>query len=123
MIEIDIRDITDIKGSQLFYRNDNGSILFIDLESCAKYHENRNGINTYNGTRSVGERLYVRPIATYDLYSPDGIRLYLEIPPLNFFKRLISRIIGWRFNAKEFDIFYSVQKKLNQNGWTTLDLS
>ncbi len=41
----------------------------------------------------------------------------------NKIKRFVSKIMGWNFHAKEFQQFYSVQKELNANGWTTMDLS
>ena len=80
-------------------------------------------MKAYNGNRSVGERLFARPIAYYDLYSQEGIRLYLELPPLNGIQRFLSRTLGWHFDSKDFELFYSVQKGLNENGWTTRDLS
>lgn len=119
MIEIDIRKIIEIKGSQLSYYDENHKPAFVDLNACAEYHEKTVGRNPDFPCRSVGEREF----PYYDFYSPDGIRLYLTVPKLNAFQRFLSRRLGWDFHSNEFKLWYSVQKSLNQNGWTTLDLS
>ena len=119
MIEIDIRKITEINENKLLYHDDNGNVSFVDLELCAEFHEKETGRNPNFSYRSVGEREY----PYYDLYSPEGIRLYLKTKKLNPLQRLISSTLGWSFNSKEFDLWYSIQKSLNENGWTTLDLS
>lgn len=123
MLKINIRDIERIIGDKLYYRNTAGDVSFVDLRDCAEYHEKSVGTTEIGKVRCVGERMFAGPTAYYDLYSQDGIRLYLDLPRLNFFKRFLSKVFGMNFDTKFFSQYYSIQKSLNANGWTTCDLS
>lgn len=122
MLDIDIRRITSIEGDTLCYRKDDGSAGCVDLASCAAY-KRASGCDEVSpsGLRSVGTRLFARPTAVYELYGPDGIRLYLDTGELTGIRRFLARFLN--LDAKAFAQFYSVQERLNRNGWTTLDLS
>ena len=124
MRKIDISNIIEIKENKIYYRNDNGSSDFIELESCANSHESTHNITNKNDliVRCIGERLFSE-YAYYEIYTEDEhTQIYMRLKT-NAFKRFISRILGWNFHSKDFKKFYAIQKRLNANGWTTLDLS
>ena len=123
MSKIHISRITKIAKDKIYYRDDRGDIGFIELEPCANnYALVHNIVNKEKlKVRCVGERFFGE-YAYYELYNIGHTQLYMNLKT-NKIKRLISKIFGWNFHAKEFQRFYSVQKRLNANGWTTLDLS
>lgn len=123
MKKIHISNITEIRNDRIYYR-DNDDVFFIELNSCANNFELANSILNKQElkVRCVGERFF-GTYAYYELYTSDGhTQLYLELKN-DTLKRVISKITGFNFNRKDFQQFYAVQKRLNENGWTTLDLS
>jgi len=124
MKRIPISNVTDIRGDKIYYRDDNGSSDFIELESCANSYESTHNITTKNDlkVRCVGERLFGKS-AYYEIYTEDEhTQIYMDLK-MNEIKRLILKITGWNFYSKDFQRFYAIQKHLNAHGWTTLDLT
>ena len=124
MRKIDILDIIEIKENKIHYLNDNGNPAFIELESCANSYESTHNITNTNElkVRCIGERLFGK-YAYYEIYTEDEhTQIYMNLKT-NVVKRFISKTIGWNFHGKDFQRFYAIQKQLNANGWTTLDLS
>ena len=121
---IHISNITEIKENMICYRNDNGNVDFIELESCANNYESTHNIMNINElkVRCVGERLFGE-YAYYEIYTQDEHTQIYMMLKTNVIKRFISKISGWNFHSKDFQKFYAIQKQLNANGWTTLDLS
>lgn len=123
MKRIHISNIADIKNNKIYYREDNENIAFIDLEFCANSYELIH--NTVNNdelkVRCVGERFFGE-CAYYKLYTEEPTQIYMNLTT-NAIKRLITKVTGWNFHSKDFQTFYAIQKRLNANGWTTLDLS
>lgn len=122
MNKISIHDILDITDNRLIYHSETGGSAFIELAPCAQRHEKECGITAKpRELRSIGERSFGKQ-AYYELYDAEHTHLFLELQTGKI-KKLLSKILGWNFHAKEFALFYSVQKRLNAHGWTTLDLS
>jgi len=123
MYKIHISNITDITKDKIFYRDDKGDISYIELEPCANsYEASRKKTNTDGSkVRCVGVRFFGE-YAYYELYTAGHTQIYMNLQT-NKFKRFISKVFCWNFHVKEFQLFYSIQKRLNANGWTTLDLS
>ena len=122
MHKIRIDKITEITKDKLFYRDNNGNTAFIELNECANNYESTHGIKQQDkAIRCVGERFFGE-YAYYEFYTADHTQFYMELQTSRI-KRFISNTIGWNFHRKDFQLFYSVQKQLNANGWTTHDLS
>ena len=123
MDKIHISNITDITKDKIFYRDDRGDIAYIELEPCANRCEATCNILNKDevAARCVGERLFAQ-YAYYELYTPEHTQIYMNLKT-NWLKRFIYKMIGWNFHTKEFQQFYYIQKRLNANGWTTIDLS
>lgn len=123
MKKIHISDIIDIKENKLFYRN-NDRTFSIDLEVCAyNYESTCTSLNKGEvKVRCVGKRLFC-DYAYYELYTTDEhTQIFMNLKN-NALKRFIFKTIGWNFYSKAFQRFYNIQKQLNANGYTTLDLS
>ena len=122
MRKIRIDKITEITKDKLYYKDNDGNVAFIELNECANNYESTHDVKQQDKViRCVGERLFGE-YAYYEFYTTDHTQFYMELQT-NRIKRFISRTIGWNFHRKDFQLFYSVQKQLNANGWTTLDLS
>lgn len=126
MNRIHISNIIDIKKDKLFYKDKNGDISYIDLKDCANNYESTYNVTyKYNANvRCVGERKFSpnNNDAYYELYTKNRTRLYLDLKT-NAFRKIIYKILNLNFYTKDFQLFYAIQKKLNANGWTTLDLN
>lgn len=123
MEKIDIRNITDITVNKITFRNDHGDVSFIELEACANSYDKAHNIKNRDiaGYRCVGERFFGE-YAYYEFYTAEHTQFYLELKT-GIIKKLMAKVLGWNFHAKDFAMFYSIQKKLNAHGWTTMDLS
>lgn len=121
---IPLSNVIDIRKDKIYYRDNNGNVVYIELEPCANSYELSHNIINKNDlkVRCVGERLFGE-YAYYEIYTEDEhTQIYMNLKT-NAFKRFISKILGWNFHNKDFQKFYVIQKHLNANGWTTLDLS
>ncbi len=123
MEKIHISNIVEITKDRIYYRDDREDVVFIELEPCANSYEVAHKITNQSerklrciGVRCFGEYAY------YELYTIGHIQIYMSLRS-NIIKKLISKIFGFNFHAKGFQQFYSIQKQLNKNGWTTLDLT
>lgn len=123
MNKIHISNIVEITQDKIFYRDDRGDVAFIELEPCANnYEATHQHINqSHCRVRCVGNRFFGE-YAYYELYTIGHVQFYMTLKT-NIFKKVISKIFGWNFYAKDFQKFYSIQKQFNEKGWTTLDLT
>ena len=119
MKKIHLFDIMGVKGNKLYYR-ENEDVFYIELALCADNYQSTH--NTANKSfRCVGERFF-GAYAYYELYTEEQTQIYMNIKT-NALKRVVSKMTGWNFHSKDFQRFYALQKQLNANGWTTLDLT
>ncbi|MBP3300400.1 MAG: hypothetical protein J6M34_02700 [Clostridia bacterium] len=123
MDRIPITRIVEITKDKIYYRDDRGDIGFIELEPCANLYETVHGIANQpdRKVRCIGVRFFGE-YAYYELYTVGHIQIYMNLKT-NIFQKAISKIFGLNFHTKHFQQFYSIQKQLNEKGWTTLDLS
>ena len=124
MKKIHLSNIIEIKENRIYYRNDGGKSDFIELEACANNYDSAHNITNKNDlkVRCIGERLFGE-YAYYEIYTQDEHTQIYMMLKTNVIKRFISKISVWNFHSKDFKKFYAIQKQLNANGWTTLDLS
>lgn len=121
MNDIDINRIIKITTDRIIYRDDRADTAFIELEPCANSWEKSHGCSKSGTVRCVGDRFFGE-YAYYELYDIGHTHLSMKLKT-NKLKSYISKITGWNFHTKNFQQYYSIQKALNANGWTTLDLS
>ena len=122
MKPIDIRNIIEITEQKIIYKDESGGISFIELAVCADNFESKYNIVPEEGKlRSVGERLFGE-YAYYELYDTEHTRFYLKLKTSKI-KKFLFKITNFNFHSKDLKLFYSVQKRLTEHGWTTLDLS
>lgn len=123
MDKIHISNIVEITKDKIYYRDDRGDVVFIELDPCANNYEaaHKNGDQSDRKVRCVGVRFFGE-YAYYELYTIGHTQIYMNLRT-NIVKKVISKIFGLNFHAKDFQKFYSIQKQLNKKGWTTLDLT
>ncbi len=122
MDKIHISDITEISRDRIYYREETGNVVSIELGPCADSYEASHKIsNRSSAVRCIGERFFGE-YAYYEIYTAEHIQFHMSLKT-NPLKKFISRVCGWNFHAQDFQKFYSLQKQLNELGWTTLDLS
>lgn len=115
-----IDDIVEISENRICYREEHGSIAFVDLDSCSDFYQLIHPEHT-SGLRCVGERS-IHGIPFYEFCAREPIRFTLCIED-KLLQRMASRLLGWNFHANKYKAFCDIQKRLNDMGFTTLDLS
>ena len=123
MYKIHISNIVEITKDKIYYRDDRGDIVFIELEPCANSFEAKHKITNKSEckVRCVGVHFFGE-YAYYELYTIGHMQFYMNLKT-NIFKKAFSKIFRFNFHSKDFQCFYSIQKQLNEKGWTTLDLT
>lgn len=122
---INIERITSIDKDGIYYKDDHDNICFIELLPCAKNWEKAYYLpfdpNKYK-LRCVGDRCHTGEYPYFELYDTRHTRFFLDCR-LNKFPKIISRLFYFNFHSKQSSVFYSMQKRLTENGWTTYDLT
>ena len=123
MDKIHICDVVDITNDKIYYRDSRGDVAFIELQPCANNYEiTHKNIEYSNGEmRCIGVRFFGE-YAYYELYTIGHMQFYMNLKT-NILKKAFSKIFRFNFHSKDFQCFYSIQKQLNEKGWTTLDLT
>ena len=122
MDKIHISQIVEIARDRIYYRDDRGDTVFLELESCANsYEAEHKSVMGSSEVRCVGERFFGE-YAYYELYTIGHTQFYMNLKTTKV-QKVISKIFGWNFHVKDCQKFYSIQKQLNEHGWTTLDLT
>ncbi len=123
MQKIHMSQITAITRERITFRDEQGHIASIELEPCANRYAAAHPETDLPGrsVRCVGVRCFGE-YAYYELCTEKPVQLYMELK-IGRFRALVAHLTGWNFQTKAFERFYSVQKRLNNVGWTTLDLT
>ncbi len=123
MQTIHISRIVDVTRERIIFRDEQGHIASIELEPCADRYAAAHPETDLSGKsiRCVGVRCFGE-YAYYEFCAEEPIRFYLNLKTSRM-QKIITRLTGWNFHTKAFEQFYSVQKRLNSAGWTTLDLT
>lgn len=121
VIKISIDEISEITSKSIFYKNGYWSTKEIDLDECAHNFDLAQGISSEqraDGLKCVGGRCF--PFFEF-FTSPHHTRIYItlrETPLTRFLQK-----IGLDPYSKERAKFHAFQKKLNDLGFTSLDLT
>lgn len=122
MQKIPLSQIVDVTNARIAYRDEQGTLAYIDLELCAKrYAAAHQAAPSHEQVRCVGDRFFGE-YAYYALYADEPVQICMNLKTSRI-KKLLTKMTGWNFQGKAFEQFYSLQKKLNAAGWTTMDLS
>ena len=121
VIKISIDEISEITSKSIFYKNGYWSTKEINLDECAHNFDSAQGISSEQRAGSlkcVGGRCF----PFFEFFTTEHhTRFYIPLKETAF-KRFLKKI---RLNPylKERSKFYAFQKKLNELGFTTLDLT
>ncbi|MBP1576650.1 MAG: hypothetical protein J6A68_03860 [Oscillospiraceae bacterium] len=126
VIKIPFENIEKVTKEHLFYKNLDGITMKICLADCAENFSLALGeeikLQSHRTIRSVGGRCFSCPIAFYEFFTAEHhIRFYMVLKQ-TLVKKLLRKI-GWNPDAKTFERFYSLQKKLNAFGYSAIDLT
>lgn len=125
--KISFYNIIDVAPDVIIYEDNSGNKQKISLPVCAKLYAEKNGISrNCEGQKlnCVGGRFFSESFksAFYEFFTSEHIRFCLELKS-NKFKDFLGRYLKLNLYTKEFSVFYSLQKKLNKIGYTTIDLT
>ena len=121
VIKIPFENIIKITSEELFYKNNEGKTEKINLDECAKNYNLAQDISSEQqagGLKCIGGRCF--PFFEF-FTSAHHTRFYTPLKKTAFTRFL--KKIGLNPYAKEHSEFYSMQKKLNSLGFTSLDLT
>ena len=121
VIKIPLDEISEITTEALFYKNGYWNTKKINLDECVHNFDLAQGISSEQRTdrlKCVGGRCF----PFFEFFTTEHhTRFYIPLKETAF-KRFLKRL---RLNPylKERSKFYAFQKKLNELGFTTLDLT
>ena len=121
VIKIPLDDVGEITSEAIFYKKGYPDTKKIDLNECVRNYCLAQGISPdkYNGRlKCVGGRRF----PFFEFFTTEHhTRIYIPLKETSF-TRFLKKI---RLNPylKERSNFYAFQKKLNELGFTTLDLT
>ena len=121
VIKISIDEISEITSKSIFYKNGYWSTKEIDLDECAKNYDLAQGISPEQREgrlKCIGGRCF----PFFEFFTTEHhTRFYIPLKETAWTR--ISQKIRWDPYRKQYSEFYAFQKKLNELGFTTLDLT
>ena len=121
VIKIPFDNIIEMTSEELVYKNEDGEIKKVNLDECAKTYDLTQSITPEQRAgrlKCIGGRCF----PFFEFFTTEHhTRFYIPLKETAF-KRFLKRL---RLNpySKERSKFYAFQKKLNDLGFTTLDLT
>lgn len=115
---VNIKNIIKIGAERIKYRDEKGEEKYIELASSANTwaYRHPDAQRADGKPRCVADRFCDGKTAYYEFYNIGHTRLGISVSP-------IKKLFGGSISPKEHELFMSLQKKLEEHGWTTFDLT
>ena len=114
---IDIKKVEKVGKERIKYKNEKGEYAYIELGASANTWAYRHPESAReDGLRCVGDSYCDGKIAYIEFYNIGHVKIGVQPSP-------IVKIFGKGLSAKQTDDFNSFKKELEQNGYTTYDIS
>ena len=121
VIKIPFENIIEITPVEIVYKNCDGKIEKINLDECAKNYDLAQGFTPEQRAGSL-KCIGGRHFPFFEFFTPiHHTRFYIPLKKTAF-TRFLQRI-GWNPYSKQHSEFYAFQRKLNDLGFTSLDLT
>ncbi len=121
VIKISFDSIIELTSEELIYKNGDGAIKKINLGECAKNYDLAQGITPEQRAGHlpcIGGRCF----PFFEFFTPvHHTRFYIPLKKTAL-TRFLQRI-HWNPYSKEHSAFHAFQRKLNDLGFTSLDLT
>lgn len=126
VIKIPFKNITGINKTEISFKDNDGKYQKIRFDECAKNFSSAFGMSTDafpdRKFKGVGGRCSTRPIGFYEFFTDDHHIRFCRITKVTRLKDFLIKI-GWNAYSKDFSEFYSIERKLNAAGYSTIDLT
>ena len=121
VIKIPFENIIEITSQELIFKNNYGKTEKINLDECAKNFNLAQGISPEqreDSLKCIGGRCF----PFFEFFTPTHhTRFYIPLKKTAVTRSL--KKLGLNPHTKERSKFYAFQKKLNDLGYTSLDLT
>ena len=121
VIKVPFDNIIDITSEEIVYKTGDGELQKINLNECAKNYDLAQGITPEQCAehlKCIGGRCF----PFFEFFTPiHHTRFYISLKKTAF-TRFLQKI-RWEPYSKQHSQFYAFQRKLNELGFTSLDLT
>ena len=121
VIKIPFDNIIEMTSEELVYKNEDGEIKRVNLDECAKNYDLTQGITPEQRAgrlKCIGGRCF----PFFEFFTPTHhTRFYIPLKKTAW-TRILQKI-RWNPYCKQYSEFYAFQRKLNDLGFTSLDLT
>ena len=126
VIKIPFENIIDVNEKELIFKNNKCEMQNISLEECAKNFYFAFGVSgkeyTNKKFKCVGGRYSANPISFYEIFTAAHHIRFCMTYKVTRFKRFLTKI-GLNAYSEDYSNFRSLERKLNDIGYSTMDLT
>lgn len=126
VIKIPYENIIDVTEKELIFKNNEGEIQNIVLEECAKNLYSAFGVASEDyekrQCKGIGGRYSANPISFYEIFTLYHHTRFYMMYNVTWFKKFLEKI-GLNAYSKDYSNFRALERKLNDIGYSTMDLT
>jgi len=119
--EISFSDIINVNNNEIIYKF-NDEIKIVSLEEAYNNCVNSLSIDGELKSKIVGGRYFGSSIGFYTIHEKDYVLIIKYEMNYTKFRKFLNKL-GWYWQTKYYSEFRTFQKKLNDNGYSTFDLT
>jgi hypothetical protein len=124
VIKIPLENILEVTEKELIFKNKDGEMQKILFEDCVRNFREAFGLpENDKKVKGIGGRYFEVPVGFHELFANDHhIRFYMTIKTTRF-KNLLEKLRLWNAYKKEYLEFRALERRLNEVGYSTIDLT
>ena len=124
--KVPFENIIDVTEKDIIFKNNDGEIQNISLEECAKNFYSAFGVTeeeySSRECKGIGGRYAANPNSFYEIFTPHHHTRFCMTYKVTRFKNFLHKI-GWNAYSKDYSEFWSLERKLRDIGYSTMDLT
>ena len=124
--KVPFENIIDVTEKDIIFKNNDGEIQNISLEECAKNFYSAFGVTeeeySSRECKGIGGRYAANPNSFYEIFTPHHHTRFCMTYKVTRFKNFLHKI-GWNAYSKDYSEFWSLERKLRDIGYATMDLT
>ena len=124
--KVPFENIIDVTEKDIIFKNNDGEIQNISLEECAKNFYSAFGVTeeeySSRECKGIGGRYSANPNSFYEIFTPHHHTRFCMTYKVTRFKNFLHKI-GLNAYFKDYSEFWSLERKLRDIGYSTMDLT
>ena len=126
VIKIPYENIIEVTEKELIFKNNEGEIQHILLDECVRNFYSAFAVAPEDYAnkqcKGIGGRYSANPLSFYEIFTPNHHTRFYMMYKVTRLKKILSKI-GWNAYSKDYSKFRALERKLNDIGYSTMDLT